>query len=304
MVIKPPKLKRGDKVAVIPLSRHTLEFADEIESGCAVLEKEMGLRVVRSRLIGKKVGDASGTADERAADLNRLVADPEIKAVFAALGGDRARDLLPLIDYQVLSGHPKIIFGYSDITHILLAVHKKCGLVTFHGPSVKDFGHLTEAARRQIKDVLFGLSAPVTYPPEIDIISPGRARGRLCGGNLMVINNLSGTDFAPDFGQKILFWEDIDDGTPAIEKQVERLKESGLLKKISGMIIGRVIETQPGSKSGNKILADLCADLRVPVIRVDYFGHRTDNFFTFPVGVAVDLNTEKHQFSLSEKAVD
>lgn len=303
MIIKAPKLNPGDKVAVIPLSRHTLECADELKAGCAVLENQMGLQVVHSRLIGKKVGDSSGTADERAADFNRFVADPEIRAVFAALGGDSAAELLPRLDYQALQKHPKIIFGYSDITHILLAVHKKCGLVTFHGPSVKDFGRLTEAARRQMRDLLFGLTAPVSYPAEMKIISAGQVAGRLCGGNLMVINNLVGTEFAPDFEKKILFWEDIDDGTPAIAKQVARFKESGLPKKIAGLIIGRVIQTQPGSRPWQEIITDLCSDLSLPVIQVDYFGHRTDNFFVFPVGVEAEIDTKKAEFRLLNPAV-
>lgn len=303
MIVKPPKLKRGDKVAVTPLSRHTLECVDEIKSGCAMLEKQMGLKVVRSKLIGKKFGTASGTATERAADFNRLVANPEIKAVFAALGGDRARDLLPLIDYQCLRKHPKIVFGYSDITHILLAVHKKCNLVTFHGPSVKDWGRLTAPAQRHLENLLFGREAS-TYPSEMDIISPGPARGQLNGGNLMVINNLHETDFTPDFEKKILFGEEIDDGTPALERQIKKLKERGILKKISGMIVGQMIQTKPGARAESEVLREWCADLQVPVIRVSYFGHRSDNFLTFPVGVRVDLNTEKHKFNLLEKAVD
>ena len=56
--------------------------------------------------------------------------------MFAIRGGYGTEQLLDRIDYDLIRRNPKIFLGYSDITALHLAIRKRTGLVTFHGPVV------------------------------------------------------------------------------------------------------------------------------------------------------------------------
>ena len=57
----------------------------------------------------------------------------------------RVEPLLDRIDYDLLRKNPKIFLGYSDITAMHLAIQKRSGLVTFHGPvALSEFSHYTQ----------------------------------------------------------------------------------------------------------------------------------------------------------------
>ncbi len=53
---------------------------------------------------------------QRLADLHAAFADPEVDAVLCLRGGYGCVRLLDRIDIELLSRHPKLLIGYSDIT--------------------------------------------------------------------------------------------------------------------------------------------------------------------------------------------
>ncbi len=75
------------------------------------------------------------TPQERAADITAAFADPSIKAVIAAIGGDDQITVIPYLDDEVIKENPKPFFGYSDNTN-LLAHLWRLGVVSYHGGSV------------------------------------------------------------------------------------------------------------------------------------------------------------------------
>ena len=78
----------------------------------------------------------AGSDQERASELMRFFADPDIRAIFAARGGYGAGRLLPLIDFDTLKRTPKIFLGFSDQTFLLNAMATLSAMVCFHGPMV------------------------------------------------------------------------------------------------------------------------------------------------------------------------
>ncbi len=76
-----------------------------------------------SRNVRKKSGYLGGTVRERIDDLHEMFRDPQVKDVFALRGGYGSAQILDRIDYEVIRTHPKIFFGYSDITAMNLAIH-------------------------------------------------------------------------------------------------------------------------------------------------------------------------------------
>src|SRR5699024_10364224 len=92
------------------------------------------LRVTLGQYIDRVHGYLAGTDAERLADLHAMAADPAIKAIVFARGGYGTGRLVPDIDYDLIRQHPKIFWGYSDITYVHTAIRQRTGLITFHGP--------------------------------------------------------------------------------------------------------------------------------------------------------------------------
>ena len=160
-MIKPERLKRGDKVAIVSLSNGLLgepQFKHKLDLGQKRLEEKFGLEVVYmpNSLKGRKYLEEH--PEKRAQDLMDAFKDKSIKAIICALGGLDTIRLLPYIDYEVIKNNPKIFTGFSDTTanHLMLY---KAGLVSYYGPSFMcDFAEYVDMydyTEKAIKDLWF-----------------------------------------------------------------------------------------------------------------------------------------------------
>ena len=131
-VIRPRRLEVGDTIGLVAPANATF-LEQELQVARETFEA-FGLRVKVGRHLLDRYGYFAGTDESRAADVNAAFADPEVDAVFALRGGWGSARLLPRLDYDLIRRHPKILMGYSDVTALLLAIHARTGLVTFHGP--------------------------------------------------------------------------------------------------------------------------------------------------------------------------
>src|SRR5881394_4667621 len=184
-IVKPPRLRRGEVIGLIsPAS--TPWPAEKIEKGARYLEG-LGYRVKLGEHVAARHGYFAGTDAERLNDLNAMLNDPQVNAVFAVRGGYGSPRLLPFVDYQAVRRQPKIIVGFSDITALQLALFRRTGLVTFSGPlpgvefwrkpdpyTEEHFWRLLTSSRR-----VGPLPNPAGQPLRRRI--SGRARGRLLG---------------------------------------------------------------------------------------------------------------------------
>ena len=138
--MKPKKLNRGDKVAIVSLSRGLLGMPfikHELDLGIKRLE-EFGLIPVFMDNALKDMDYLFDHPEARAADLKQAFMDPEIKGIITAIGGDDTFKLVPFLmkDEEFINAvknNPKIFTGFSDTTnnHLML---NKLGLSTFYGP--------------------------------------------------------------------------------------------------------------------------------------------------------------------------
>src|ERR1700677_3721360 len=143
-ILRPAVLREGDLVGLLAPSAYVSD-PDRLAIPGATL-KYFGLRAHLGKNVGKRTGYLAGSVEERLEDLHEMFRDPEVKAVFAVRGGYGAAQLLDRIDYDLIRGHPKIFLGFSDITALNLAIGKRTGLVTFHGPVVlSGFSSYTQA---------------------------------------------------------------------------------------------------------------------------------------------------------------
>ena len=121
-------------------------------------------------------------------------------------------------------------------------------------------------------------------------IVPGRAQGRLLGGNLTILTSLLGSPYVPDMDGAILFCEDVHEEPYRIDRMVTQLKLAGVLGRIKGFVFGSCSECAPGegyaSLTLEEIFNDLIKPLGVPAWQGAMIGHQQPQW-TLPEGLQV-----------------
>lgn len=244
----PRPIRPGSKIAIVAPASY---IYDKYIDGAVEALKARGYRpVVMPHARGKEYGSFAASDPLRAADLMVAFRDPEVDAILCARGGYGTVRLLEMLDTTVIKANPKWLVGFSDIT-ALHAMMTRLGIASIHGPMCS---HLTkkEAADTSLVHTFAMLedSLPMTYtlpPTSFDL--PGRAEGRLVGGNLMVANGLAQTEYdilnPADSEGAIIFIEDVGEKIYAIERVLMRLHQSGALNKAKGLIIGEFTNYKP-----------------------------------------------------------
>jgi muramoyltetrapeptide carboxypeptidase len=318
--LKPPALRKGDKIGIISPSEPII-YKKKFLRGVETL-KNLGFRVVLGKNVFKEYGAyMAGTDKERASDLNAMFKNPEIKGIFCSLGGFNSNRLLDLIDYRIIKKNPKVFFGFSDITVLLNAIYKKTGLITFHGQNI-EYGFSQGFSGKNKYTYEYFSKAVMNNKPigliknqgkPIEILKKGKANGKLVGGNLSVLMTLLGTEYEPDWSNKILFWEDTDEEVKDdIDFWLTHLRLCKVFEKILGMVIGKIADYDIKPRDAdwigrpfslNKIILEICKNYKFPIIKGVAFGHYYPQI-TIPIGVKATIDTSKKLFSIDESGVE
>lgn len=317
-LIKPPHLNPGDTVGLISSGFRVPEDI-QIQYATERLQA-LGLKVKLGQTVFQRDGYCAGCSAERAADLNQMFKDPEIKAIFELRGGWGSNQILDKIDYRLIKQHPKILMGYSDITSLLLAIQAKTGLVTFHGPLF--FDAIPAFSAQYLKDVLFAGKAEVFKNPvdaseddlthtenRIQTITGGTATGRFLGGNLTTLTSMLGSNYLPHFKGAILFVEDVGENVYQIDRMLTQLQMAGVLSQISGFVFGTCKDcsvgegtTTYGSLTLMQVLNRHLKPLHIPAWYGAMIGHDS-KVFTVPEGTPVRINADEGTITMLEPAV-
>ena len=275
----------------------------------------LGLKSKLGQHVYDRRGYFAGRDEDRAADLNAMFADPGVNAIHCVRGGWGAARLLPLLDWATIATHPKILIGYSDITALLLSLHAKTGLVTFHGPMGSGWNTFNvdwmkrvlwngeAAAFANLKEANDTL---VPVKNRTRTITPGKAKGKLLGGNLTVFTTILGSPYVPDFRDSILFVEDVEEAPYSIDRMFTQLKLAGILGQLKGVVWGTCDKCVPGEGFGSLTIPDVLNDhiktLGVPAFYGAMIGH-VDRQFTLPLGIQVELDADAGTITMLEAAV-
>jgi muramoyltetrapeptide carboxypeptidase len=313
--VKPPALKRGDLVALFNPSG----FADDalIQRATGNLER-LGFRVMQSAHIRASRGNTAGTIGQRLTDLHTLFANREVRALWSARGGSGTAQLLPYIDYGLIARNPKIVIGYSDLTSLLLAIYKKTGLVTFHGPvGSSGFTPFTVA---HLEAVLMEGRTPyvmttadehakraLTEPNFVQrTLRTGTADGTLIGGNLSVLSSLVGTPYLPEVKHSLLFLEEIGEAPYRVERMLTQLAQSGALDRASAAMLGVFVkgDVRAGEESLTltQALDDHFSSRPIPSAYGLSFGHIASQW-VLPIGLRARFDSDARSLTLLEAAV-
>src|SRR5262249_46363076 len=151
----------------------------------------------------------AGTDEERLADLNAALRDPEVRAIFATRGGKGAYRIADRLDFDAARRDPKFLVGFSDITILHLSLWTHCRLVGIHGALLADGGEADVAAETEssLRRALMTSEGAVLIArceePTAALTTAGTATGRLIGGNLDMVATAAGWAL-PDLDGAIL----------------------------------------------------------------------------------------------------
>lgn len=306
-LIKPPALRAGDTVALVAPASNLK--SDYLQRGVAELER-LGFRVKYAPDILEKARYTAGSDERRVRELHEAFADPDVKAVWAARGGYGVMRLFKLLDDELLRQHPKVFIGYSDLTALHLRFYQRFGWVTFHGPmAAKD---LAGGPEHYDRAALLGV---LTKPEPLGLIRSAQtkwlhrgpaASGRLLGGCLSLLVALQGTPDELDTRGSVLFLEDTGVKPYALDRMVQQLKLAGKFDEVRGIIFGEMRDCVQHSAQGytiQEVLAELTADLHVPVLFGLPSGHSPQGNLTLPLGVQVTLDETRGGLWIEEAAV-
>ncbi|WP_341721350.1 LD-carboxypeptidase [Micromonospora sp. FIMYZ51] len=254
-----------------------------------------GLRPVLAPNVYARHGYLAGTDALRAADLNTAFADPEIRGVICTRGGYGAQRVVDAIDMATVRRDPKVVAGFSDITALQLALWRGVRLAGVHGPGAAWRDERTPLASAESLHAALTTTAPVTVravPTEetFGVRVPGRAVGRLLGGNLCLVVASLGTPDMPDLTGAVLLLEDVQEPPYKVDRMLTQLRRAGALDGLAGVAVGQFSDCADGWPIGvADVLTERLGDLGVPVLGGLPIGHGPGQL-TVPVGTRATLD--------------
>ena len=307
-MIRPPALPPHARIALVapagPLSAEAVDRAIGRVRG-------WGWEPVEGEHARRRHGYLAGLDEQRAADLNAALRDPDNDAIWFLRGGYGTMRILDRIDWRALLERPRPVIGFSDITAVHLALQRH-GMISFHGPHPAT-AELPAYAERGIHRMLTDPSpaGTIPFPPggaeRAETVVGGRAEGSLVGGNLSLLAATVGTPYAMCSPGAILFLEEVGEPAYRVDRLLSQLRLSGVLDGIAGVAVGAISDSPDDPGDGlpapAELLLDRLGELGIPVAFGFPFGHVPDNW-TLPVGVRARLDADAGTLELLEPALE
>ena len=290
-LLRPAPLVKGDTIGVVAPSYAPRE--GWLHRGVRALERA-GYGVILDSEISTMRRFERTEDERRAENFMGMWLDPKVKAVIGGTGGYGATRMIPHLEPEIFRRNPKAFVGYSDITALHLWLMRRSGLRVFHGPTVDDL--IPSTRDPTMASLLTALSSPrPTTRMGRDIaraVRPGRAVGRLTGGNLSLVQQSIGTPYEIDTRGAILFVEETRDPMSFADERLVHLRAAGLLRHVRGIVFGHLSLDRSEEDEFEDFLLDLVSDLNVPILMDFPAGHEVPNL-TLPIGTEVELVVEE-----------
>jgi muramoyltetrapeptide carboxypeptidase len=288
--IHPKALKKGDTIGLIAPSSPLQP--GRIETGTCYLEQK-GFKVKLGKHLKNADRFLAGKDEDRASDVMDFFLDPEVHAIMATAGGHGSIRLLPLLNYDIIHTHPKILTGFSNTTALQLALLKNAGLVSYSGFTLRDTDEFP--INPLIDETLIACFSQQSYAiTEGKTVNPGMVEGPLIGGTLSLIASLMGTPFQPSFKNHILFFEEVWFEPFLVDSMLSQLQLAGVFDEIIGVIIGQfescVAKIYP-ERDGtiDDVINEWSSRIKVPCLKDFPYGHGNRRC-VLPIGKKVILD--------------
>lgn len=289
----PASLKSGDTIGLVCTARKIDRSL--IEPAIRLFEQQ-GFKVKIGESVGAEYHQYAGTDELRRRDLQKMLDDPEVKAIISCRGGYGTVRIIDDIHYGNFLEKPKWIIGYSDITAIHSHLNHVMGIGTLHATMPVNFTSNTEDAIQSLLKVLSGQPLDYQFEPHL-LNRTGTASGEVVGGNLSILYSLLGTKTLLHTAGRILFMEDLDEYLYHIDRMMMALKRGGKLQNLAGLIVGGMTDMKdnaiPYGKTAEEIILEHVQEYNFPVCFGFPAGHIDDNRAIKLGGVAQLNVTEK-----------
>lgn len=343
-LIKPSRLSKGDMVAIVSMSSGILgeeEYIHKYYIAKERLENDYGLKVITMPNALKGSEYLYKHPEARAEDLMEAFKNPDIKAIFNAIGGDDTIRTLPYIDYDIIRNNPKIFTGFSDTTTNHFMMHK-AGIVSYYGLSVmcniSEYVGINEYTKIAMDNTIFNpqdrfeilCSEYCSYESdkvlwkEENINTPiprfqntgyeilqgkGKVTGELFGGCMDVFPELLGTSLWPSLEEckgKLLLIEtsEMDMPEDVLCWFLRNLQAQGILHVINGIVVGKPAfeDKLEKYKEVYKKVVGFEANLpELPILYNVNVGHAYP-IGVLPLGLKYEIDCDNKKFTLFEKA--
>ena len=315
-LLKPERLNFGDTIGIIAPSSAPPD-PHAVDRAATTLEK-FGFKPQLGDNVRARHGFLAGGDRERAEDVMAMFTDQRVKAIICLRGGYGVARFLNLLDYGLIRENPKIFCGYSDITSLHGALQKKVNLISFHAPmlngglAAEDVPEFTRQSffRTVMKAKPPGSLCAGYDPSAITVLRRGIAEGRLVGGNLSVLCASIGTPFEPEFRDRILFFEDVNESPYRLDRMLTQLLNAGIFQQVAGVAVGVNHDCEEKKdpppdeyrQSSSDVIKERLGALEVPVVTGLPFGHVALNA-TLPVGAQARLDADQGDLIITEAAV-
>ena len=239
-----------------------------------------------------KWGRYAASPAERTEDAVDALTDKKVGLVLCSRGGYGMQQIIDRIEQGVRTRgyNGAAVCGFSDITelHQLIA---RLGGSSIHGIMCKPIATLPDDAEpwQALRQIMRGEANDYTVEPHA-LNRQGEAQGILRGGNMAVLCGLSGTaydirrliDADREAGrQTLLFIEDVGEHHYKIDRMIHQLRLSGVLERISGLIVGQFADCEDDEQMGCTLMESIAQVVK---------GYDYPVLFGFPAGhVAYNL---------------
>ncbi|MBV9986719.1 MAG: LD-carboxypeptidase [Chitinophagaceae bacterium] len=295
MTLIPPYLKKGDTIGIVcPAGYMPLENA----STCIDVLQQWGYKVLVGKTLGNQFHYFSGTDEERLADLQSMLDNPEVKAILCGRGGYGLSRIIDDLDFKWFRKDPKWVIGFSDITVLHAHLFHRYNIASLHAPMAAAFndGNYANEYVQSLRKALQGAAGNYSNVPH-PLDRPGKAEGKIVGGNLSLVAHLAGTRSAFKTKDRILVLEDVGEYLYNVDRMLIQLKRSGMLDSLAGLVIGGFTDmkdtTTPFGADVYQIIADQVKEYTYPTCFDFPISHGGRNY-AWKVGV-------KYQLSVSGK---
>jgi muramoyltetrapeptide carboxypeptidase len=270
MVVFPPKIGPGDRIAVVAPSSPMPRL--DLWRGLAWLRDRYAIGMHEGVLA--RTGYLAGSDDRRLAELSEAMLDPSVRAIFVARGGYGLTRIVDRLPWDAFARAPKWIVGFSDVT----ALHVACasrGIASVHGPNVTGLGRARPLDRYRalssVEDSGRGLSWPLSP------ISDGSCAGALFGGNLALLAAMAASNSLAIPQGAIVVLEDVTERPYRVDRMLTSLAPH--LARASAIVFGDFTECDAGPDGVcvDDVLADFASRFGKPTFRGAPVGHGNRN---------------------------
>lgn len=287
---KIPYLRQGDTVALAAPARAVSpeEMAPAIET-----LRSWGLEVLVPEGLYEREGQLAGSDEHRAAVMQRLLDEPEVRTIVCCRGGYGTVRIVDRLDFTHFAERPKWIVGYSDITVLHSHVHATLGLPTLHATMPVNFpaDHHPTPATESLRRALFGEPLDIEWEQagaRVDLEGV-----EVVGGNLSILYSLLGSRSQIDTRGKVLLVEDLDEYLYHVDRMMQALGRAGMLDGLAALVVGGLSDMHdnaiPFGRTAMQIVREATRGRGYPVIAGAPFGHLGDLNIALPLGTPLNI---------------